>query len=323
MTIIDGINNWKLIIQRSAEGIEILRAETCDSSAVLPDTLFGLPVKALSSRALAPGAAAAAGEEVLIRHGRGKEEWGNKALTSLTLPSGLESIGDYAFMNCRSLHQLSLPCTVNLFGACIFMNCRDLQFITLEKYSAGSAEALAYLLQELKETLDITIHASDGKTLRLIFPEYYEQLTENEPTHFFNYTIEGGGYPYHIVCRNKKFYLSDYDALWNKYIHGAHDASCALRVAWMRLRYPEGLTASCRSDYSEYIASHLSSALRFALEQDDLDGLSFLLSTFSLGREEIAAASALAREMHSTEALALLLAKSKPFSSGIDKNYDL
>ena len=323
MNSIDGINNWKLIIQRSADSIEILRAETCDRAAALPDELFGLPVRALSARALAPGAPSLSGEEVLIRHGRSEEEWGNKSLVSLALPSSLETIGDYAFMNCRKLKELSLPAAVSRLGVSIFMNCRELQDITLQYCTPENADVLSYLLSELKDTLNVTLQTTDGKTIRLVFPEYYEQLTENEPTHFFNYTIEGGGYPYHIVCRNKKFYFSDYDALWKKFIYCGHDSSCALRLAWTRLRYPEKLSAACACDYSEYIAAHLSEALCLALEANDISGLSFLLHSFSPSREDLAAAAALAREKHLTEATALLLEKTHIFSGGLNKNYDL
>jgi hypothetical protein len=57
MTNLTGISNWKLTVQRENERIMILRASTCDTSAVLPDELFGLPVTALSDRALSPSAA--------------------------------------------------------------------------------------------------------------------------------------------------------------------------------------------------------------------------------------------------------------------------
>ena len=55
METVSGVNNWKLVIRREAAGVTILRAETCDRQAALPDTLFGLPVTALGHHALTPG----------------------------------------------------------------------------------------------------------------------------------------------------------------------------------------------------------------------------------------------------------------------------
>ena len=37
METVSGINNWKLVIRRDAEGITILRAVTCDTKAALPE----------------------------------------------------------------------------------------------------------------------------------------------------------------------------------------------------------------------------------------------------------------------------------------------
>ena len=54
MEIVSGINNWKLVIRRDADGITILRASTCDIRAALPEELFGLPVTVLGDHALAP-----------------------------------------------------------------------------------------------------------------------------------------------------------------------------------------------------------------------------------------------------------------------------
>ena len=49
METIPGSGNWRLTLRREAEGVTILRAATCDRRAVLPDTLFGLPVTALGT----------------------------------------------------------------------------------------------------------------------------------------------------------------------------------------------------------------------------------------------------------------------------------
>ena len=70
MTNLTGISNWKLTVQRDNNRIIILRASTCDTSAVLPDELFGLPVTALSDRALSPSAAEINGETLLLSSGR-------------------------------------------------------------------------------------------------------------------------------------------------------------------------------------------------------------------------------------------------------------
>ena len=46
METIPGSGNWRLTIRRETAGITLLRAATCDKRAVLPETLYGLPVTA-------------------------------------------------------------------------------------------------------------------------------------------------------------------------------------------------------------------------------------------------------------------------------------
>lgn len=68
--------------------MEILRAVTCQEQAVLPDTLFGLPVTGLGDHALSPTAAPIEGEEVLMTCGPlgADPGWDNHRLRDLTMP---------------------------------------------------------------------------------------------------------------------------------------------------------------------------------------------------------------------------------------------
>ena len=66
METISGIGNWRLTVRRETEGVTILRAETCDARAILPERLAGLPVTALGDHALAPGGGREAEGEALL-----------------------------------------------------------------------------------------------------------------------------------------------------------------------------------------------------------------------------------------------------------------
>ncbi len=52
-------------------------------------------------------------------------------LTSVTLPSGISSLGDYAFSNSRSLSSINFPDGLNKIGANAFLNCGNLKTITI------------------------------------------------------------------------------------------------------------------------------------------------------------------------------------------------
>ena len=124
MESISGLTNWRLSVRRESDGVTILRALTCDQKAVLPDELFGLPVTALQDHALAAGAAPAEGEELRILGGAESADWDNRNIKELTLPRALRQIGDYAFMNLRSMETLRFFDDLNSTGSGSFMNCQ-------------------------------------------------------------------------------------------------------------------------------------------------------------------------------------------------------
>ena len=57
--------------------------------------------------------------------------WNCSSLTSLTLPSSLQSIGDCAFLGCKSLTSLTLPSSLQSIGDCAFFGCKSLTSLTL------------------------------------------------------------------------------------------------------------------------------------------------------------------------------------------------
>ncbi|MBP3486148.1 MAG: leucine-rich repeat protein, partial [Oscillospiraceae bacterium] len=156
MEQISGVNNWKLVIRREAEGVTVLRAETCDRKAALPEELFGLPVTALGHHALTPGRRVPEGEEVLVTCGPAGEEWDNRQLEDLRLPESLRRVGDYALFNCTALRTLRLADTVSYWGGGVLMNCRQLDTFHLT-CTGREGELMDYLAGELPRGLDMTL----------------------------------------------------------------------------------------------------------------------------------------------------------------------
>lgn len=325
METVSGVNNWKLVIRREAAGITLLRAVTCDAQAALPETLFGLPVTALGNHALCPTAREAQGEEVRITCGpqTGDPAWDNHGLRALTLPPTLERVGDYALLNCDGLKTLTLHDDICFWGGGALMNCRSLDTFHLTR-TGEQGESLAYFADELSRELDVTIRETDGQTARLLFPEFLEVYEENCPAHHFDYNIYGAGYPYHHCFRQKKLQFKDYDNLWRGYLGMEHEANCALRLAWWRLRYPLELTDKAEGAYVAYLHAHTEDAVRWLLCEKDTVGLALLLKLTEPDREALAAACEEARAADAAEAVAILLEEQhKRFPAGLNKNFDL
>lgn len=307
METIRALSNWRLTVRREDGEITILRATSCDRRAVLPEELFGLPVTRLADRALAPGALPVEGEEVLLTGGAEEQDWDNRGIRELCLPRTLRHIDDYAFMNLRKMETLFLYDRLLSTGSCSFMNCRDFTRIELTRETQGQGPALASIVSLQPQELEVTIREADGALFRLVFPEYGELYTENHAAHLFNFNIVGAGYPYHNVFRSKSFSAADYDALWPQFLATEHEESTALRLAWLRLRYPEGLGETARARYLAYLAAHAPEALALALRENDADGLRLLLRTAQPDDAALAGALELSRELRRTEATAILL----------------
>ncbi len=326
METISGINNWKLVIRRNGDSVTILRAVTCDTEAALPEELFGLPVTELGDHALAPTAWAVEGEEVLISCGRlGPDtEWDNRKLRVLTLPQTLIRVRDYALLNCDGLHTLHLHDNVRYWSGGALMNCRSLHRLCITQTGEGQGETLAFVNDEMSRELDVTITREDGTVLRLLFPEFMEVYEENCAAHHFDYNIQGAGYPYHHCFRQKRLSMKNYDGLWKVYLGMEHDDSCALRLAWWRLRYPVDLSEAAEEGYLAHLRTCTADAVRWLLAERDFDGLRFLLDRTEPDRETLAEACAIAREQSAAEALAILLeVQHRRFPSGGEKSFDL
>lgn len=307
METISGASNWKLTIQREPEGITILRAVTCDAEAVLPEMLFGQPVTALGSHALAAGVRETKGEAVTVTGAPCAAAWDNRGIQRLTLPRTLLRVGNYAFFNCEGMQALTLYDNIQKWGGSVFMNCRALGTFRLARETAAQGETLAYLCDVLPCELDITVTEADGRTLRLLFPEYIETYEENAPAHHFDLHIFGTGYPYHHCFTRKRLELPRYDRLWTDFLFMEHEEETALRIAWYRLRYPVELGEEAKAQYLAYLRGHAAEALHWRLSKRDGDGLRWLLHRISAPRSLLTELCTAAREQGDTQSVALLL----------------
>jgi hypothetical protein len=194
-------------------------------------------------------------------------------------------------------------------GSGSFMNCRSFSRLELRRTGPHQGPTLASLVQSLQQKLDVTVIETDGTILRLIFPEYFENYTENRNAYTFQLRISGGGYAYHGIFRNRALSVSDYDALWPSYIAQEHDEDTALSLAYARFCYPARLNEQACRRYAEYLHANLGRALSLALRVKDMRGLRKLLDLENIETEILDAALRESRTLQLTEATAILLEK--------------
>lgn len=310
MTTFPDSSPWQLRICREADGIAILQAKTYAKRAVIPESLFGQPVIRLGSRAISTHSWETEGESVILECGRVPDDvnWDNRALCSLTLPGSLREIGDYALHGCSALTSIQLHDRPIRWGGCVLMGCSALNRVLLIRNSPKDCGCMAYFAEELSNELEISVSGPDGAFFRLLFPEYAETEEESFTDHLdFHYHLSGAGYQYHHIFVNRQLNFYNYDRNWKTFLGMDFSASSAARIAYNRLRWPIQLSDGSRASYRQYLTQHAADALAQLIQENDSDGLAFLLNQAPPDRAAVAAACQLAREKNATALLVLLL----------------
>lgn len=323
MRIIEGENDLLLTCTRVPDGIAILRCETRDDAVTLPDTIDGAPVLQLGAYALSERAPDLSGREtfsIRVICGGAQPTHDANAIRSVILPAMLQSVGSYAFYNCRRLETITLPQTVTDFGGGALMNCRALRTIVL-RAEPNTPTCLQKLLGEHAGELDVRFDGS--APARLLFPAYTEELEDLSPAHIFQRRIHGAGYGYRQCFDAGILSFRQYDLALSELLE-RHDFAVAARVAARRLAVPYALSDTARDAYLDCLRAHGGALLLACAAAGESAAISFLLSLGVLTAADVDAACNAAREKEQTAALSMLLAATgKTAAKGRAKTFDL
>ena len=323
MRIIESENDLLLTCARVPDGIAILRCETQDDAVRLPDEIDGAPVLRLGAYALSERVPDLAGREtfsVRVTCGGPEPVHDANAIRSVMLPAMLQSVGSYAFYNCRRLETITLPQTVTDFGGGALMNCRALRTVVL-RAEPSAPTCLQKLLGEHAGELDVRFDS--GAPARLLFPAYTEELEDLSPAHIFQRRIHGAGYGYRQCFDAGVLSFRQYDLALTGLLE-RHDFAVAARVAARRLAVPYALSDAARDAYLDCLRAHGGALLRACATAGESAAISFLLSLGVLTVADIDAACNAAREKEQTAALSVLLAATgKSAAKGRAKTFDL
>ena len=230
------------------------------------------------------------------------------------------TVGSYAFYNCRSLEELTMTDSVSAFDGGSLMNCLSLHRIRLLA-PPGGATCLPKILGETASELDVRFLHGDTCT-PLLFPAYTEELEDLSPAHIFQRRIHGAGYSYRQCFDGAALNLRQYDRAFSE-LAERHDFAIAARVAVRRLAAPFALSDSARADYLAVLREHGGPLACALAKQGDSVSLHVLLSLSVLSDAGIDAACTAARETGQTAALSVLLAAGPSKPRGRAKTFDL
>ena len=81
-------------------------------------------------------------------------------LTSVTIPSSVTSIGDYAFYDCSGLTSVTIPSSVTSIGSYVFSDCSGLTSVTFFGKDKATVQGMANYNWGLNS--GCVIHCTDG-----------------------------------------------------------------------------------------------------------------------------------------------------------------
>lgn len=195
-------------------------------------------------------------------------------LEEVILPDTVSVIGDYAFYGCRRLKRIGFSDTLSRIGSGAFIGCGSLDTFLFRERKTGK-NSLSQMLSELRQAVTAEITGTvEGKERRscLVFPGYYEMSVENVPARIFEVHYQGTGYRYRQCFRDGSVDYKAYDALFGL-AKNQEPHQILTRLAYCRIRYPEGLGDEARTEYLDYFSAYAREAGEILLEKDDLEAV--------------------------------------------------
>lgn len=194
-------------------------------------------------------------------------------LRAVRLPASLRVIGDYAFYGCRELKEIAFADSLERIGSGAFMGCSGVDRLECLEAGAGG-RGLYQMLSELRYAMEVVIRRREDE-VALMVPEYYESSVENIPARILELHYQGTGYRYRQCFRDGSLDYRSYDDLFGL-AESQEPPEVLARLAYDRLRYPEGLSDEARKVYLEWFSANVQEAGEYFLKRDDLPAISLV-----------------------------------------------
>lgn len=195
---------------------------------------------------------------------------GREDLFGVELPATIDTLGRYAFYNCKNLRSISLHDGVEDYYDGVIKQCQSLSEITLHQ-ERDSFSVMKELLADNDRRLTFTVEPIG---LRLTFPAYVYDFVEDVEARVLHHKIEGSGYPYRECVTRKGVDLLAYDKLFSHVISDDYEA--AIMVALNRLRYPIELEDAAKEQYAQYLEQNARVVLLKLIEQECNEEIRYL-----------------------------------------------
>lgn len=240
------------------------------------------------------------------------------SVTEVKFPDSVMQVGRYCFYNCANLRKLTFSGMLGDWGSGVFTGCHKVRNLTVHISSTG-VSFLKSVLDELPEELRVEYivepvynesneRCSDSGYARLVFPEYYEEGTENTPAKILGVRYHGMGMRYRNCFNNKVFDFRKYDnsALFQLSL-SQESAETMAEMAMNRLRCPHELSEQAAQMYQNHIRTHGYDLVELLISTRDMEGIRWLLELAGQDQALIEELTEKASKQQFAEALSFLM----------------
>ena len=245
--------------RKGNEYIEITGYEGTIRHLTIPASIEELPVRSIGKSAFS----------------------GREDLLSVELPATVDTLGRYAFYNCKNLRSMRLYDRVEDYYDGVIKQCQSLSEITLHQ-ERGSFSVMKELLADNDRRLTFSVEPIG---LRLTFPAYVYDFVEDVEARVLHHKIEGSGYPYRECVTRKGVDILAYDKLFSHVISDDYEA--AIMVALNRLRYPVELEDAAKEQYEQYLEQNARIVLLKLIEQECSEEIRYLCDACLITKEAL------------------------------------
>ena len=216
------------------------------SNLVVPDEIEGLPVEVIGGRAFS----------------------GRQDITSVELPETVNTLGGFAFHNCREMKRISLYDSLDDYYDGVCRQCDSLRLVEVT-INRGWFEVVRNFLADNDKTLRFILRVKDNSasgytTTCLTFPEYVYDFNENTMARTIQFSIAGSGMFYRECVDRRSIDYHGYDRLFEKAVIDGNAIS--EDIALGRLLYPVDLLPGYRDAYESFVRKNAGSILKRLVE---------------------------------------------------------
>jgi hypothetical protein len=240
-------------------------------------------------------------EEIPVKKVGANAFSGREDIRTLSLPKTIDTLGRYAFYNCKNLEEITLFDSVEDYYDGVVKQCRSLKYIRLYQ-ERESYSVMKEILADYDRCLHFIVEPAE---LHLTFPAYVYDFVEDVEARVLHHKITGSGYPYRECVTRKGVDLLSYDRIFSQVI--ADDHRAAIDIAFDRLLHPVELENSARERYEQYLETTGKVVTEFLIESDRVEELIYMTEACLIKREVLDFAIELSAQQKKSEITALLM----------------